>query len=57
MATLLERTREINNLLQTFEEIEYDSIARVISNIIKANVYIVGLDGTIKGNAFLDGFE
>ena len=57
MATLLERTREINNLLQTFEEIEYDSIARVISNIIKANVYIVGLDGTFKGNAFLDGFE
>lgn len=57
MATLLERTREINNLLQTFEEIEYDSIARVISNIIDANVYIVGIDGTIKGNAFRDDFE
>lgn len=57
MATLLERTREINNLLQTFEEIEYDSIARVISNIINANVYIVGIDGTIKGNAFRDDFE
>lgn len=57
MATLLERTREINNLLQTFEEIEYDSIARVISNVINANAYIVGLDGTIKGNAFRDDFE
>lgn len=57
MATLLERTREINNLLQTFEEIEYDSIARVISNVIHANAYIVGLDGTIKGNAFRDDFE
>ena len=40
MATLLERTRKINKLLQKSESVEYDGISRVLSNVIGANVYI-----------------
>lgn len=36
---------------------EYDSISRVLSNVIEANVYIVSKTGKIYGYAFLDDFE
>ena len=45
MATLLEKTRKINKLLQKAEVVEYDSISRVLSNVIEANVYIVSKTG------------
>ena len=57
MATLLERTREINHLLQEFEEIEYPTVAKVLSNVIGANVYIADVNGEILGYAFLNDFE
>ena len=57
MATLLEKTRKINKLLQKAEVVEYDSISRVLSNVIEANVYIVSKTGKIYGYAFLDDFE
>ena len=49
MATLLEKTRKINKLLQKAEVVEYDSISRVLSNVIEANVYIVIKTGKIYG--------
>ena len=42
MATLLEKTRKINRLLQRAESVEYDSISRVLSAVIDANVYEQG---------------
>ncbi len=57
MATLLERTRKINRVLQRFHNVEYKEIATVLSNVIDANVYIVDTDGSIYGYAFQDDFE
>lgn len=55
--TLLEKTRKINRLLQRSENVEYDGISRVLSNVLNANVYIVSKKGKIYGYAFLDDFE
>ena len=57
MATLLERTRKINRLLQRSENVEYDSISRVLCNVIDSNVYITNKQGKIFGYAFVDDFE
>ena len=57
MATLLEKTRKINRLLQRSETVEYDGISRVLSNVLGANVYITNQKGKIYGYAFIDDFE
>ena len=57
MATLLEKTRQINKLLQRSENVEYDGISKVLSNILDANVYIMDRNGDICGYAFVDNFE
>lgn len=57
MATLLERTRKINRVLQRFHNVDYKEMATVLSNVIDANVYIVDTAGTVYGCAFLDDFE
>ena len=57
MTSLLNKTRKINKLLQKAEVVEYDSISRVLSNVIEANVYIVNKTGKIYGYAFSDDFE
>ena len=57
MATLLEKTRQINKLLQRAENVEYDGISKVLSNILDANVYITNQNGDIFGYAFTDNFE
>lgn len=57
MATLLERTRKINKVLQRFHTVEYNEVAIVLSNVINANTYIVDVDGKIRGYALQDDFE
>ena len=57
MATLLEKTRRLNRLLQRSENVEYDGISRVLSNVLDANVYITNRQGKIYGYAFIDDFE
>ena len=57
MASLLEKTRKINKLLQRSENVEYDGISRVLSNVLNANVYITNKKGKIFGYAFVDDFE
>lgn len=52
--TLLEKTRKINKLLQRSENVEYDGIARVLSNVLQANIYIAGKKGDLYGYAFSD---
>ncbi|HEY3426128.1 MAG TPA: GTP-sensing pleiotropic transcriptional regulator CodY, partial [Negativicutes bacterium] len=37
--------------------VEYEEMSRVLSNVISANVYIVGRNGIIKGYALQDDFE
>ena len=57
MASLLEKTRKINRLLQRSENVEYDGVSRVLSNVLNANVYITNKKGKIYGYAFVDDFE
>ncbi|WP_371371267.1 GTP-sensing pleiotropic transcriptional regulator CodY [Sporomusa aerivorans] len=57
MSSLLERTREINKLLQKSENVEYGEVSSVLSSVMAANVYIVSKDGTVLGFALLDDFE
>jgi len=52
METLLERARKISRLMQSAENVEYDSIARVLGNVLGANVYIVNRQGSLCGYAF-----
>ena len=55
--TLLQKTRKINRLLQRSESVAYDSVARVLSSVLDANVYITDVKGAIFGYAFIDDFE
>jgi len=57
MNALLEKTRQINKLLQRAENVEYDSVAKVLSDVLDANVYIMNKIGDIYGYAFTDNFE
>ena len=52
--TLLEKTRKINKLLQRSENVEYDGISRVLSNVLQANIYIAGKRGELFGYALGD---
>ncbi len=56
-ASLLERTRKINKLLQKSENVEYKEISNVLSTVMSANVYIVSKEGIVLGYALLDDFE
>ena len=54
---LLEKTRKINKLLQRGEKVEYNAIARLLRDVIGANIYIVGRKGGVKGSALQDDFR
>jgi transcriptional pleiotropic repressor len=55
MATLLEKTRQINELLQqknTFDlkaELPYDKMAMVLGDILESNAYIISSTGVLLG--------
>lgn len=53
MITLLGKTRQINRLLQRSENVEYDGISRVLSNVLEANVYITDEVETYVGTPSL----
>lgn len=54
---LLEKTRRINRLLQRGEKVEFHAIARLLKEVIGANIYIVGRRGSLKGYALIHEFE
>lgn len=54
---LLEKTRKINRLLQRGEKVEFNAIARLLKEVIGANIYIVGRQGGLKGYALIHEFE
>lgn len=58
MKTLLERTREINKLIQKSAgyPISFPEMAEVLCKNIEANTYIIGKKGNVLGYAFLDSF-
>ena len=51
MTTLLEKTRKINKLLQRSENVEYNGVAKVLSNVLDASIYIANMTGDIHGYA------
>ena len=57
MDSLLDKTRKINILLQKSENVQFNGISSVLSNVIVSNVYIVGKNGQILGYSLLDEFE
>lgn len=50
---LLEKTRRINRLLQKGDKVEFNAIARLLKEVIGANIYIVGRKGGLKGYALI----
>ena len=54
MTTLLEKTRKINKLLQRSENVEYDGISKVLSNVLDADIYIVNKKGALYGYALAE---
>lgn len=58
MKTLLERTREINKLIQKSAgyPISFTEMAEVLCKNIEANTYILGRHGNVLGYAFIDNF-
>lgn len=58
MKTLLEKTRTVNKLLQKTagNPVEFTEMAKVLSDLIDCNIYIIGRRGKILGFAFMDGF-
>ena len=46
---LLDKTRQINQLLQRSEHVGYAELSTLLQELLEANVYIFGLDETVKG--------
>lgn len=57
MSSLLNQTREINQLLQKSEKVDYSEVVAFLSRCIEANVYLIAKDGKILGHALHEGFE
>ncbi|MDI6618273.1 MAG: GTP-sensing pleiotropic transcriptional regulator CodY [Clostridiales bacterium] len=59
MATLLEKTRMLNKILQksATEPVSFNEICNILTEVLKCNVYIVSKKGKILGYNFSEGFE
>lgn len=57
--TLLEKTRSLNRLLQRSagHPVDFDEICRVLSELSRANVYVVSRRGKILGHALKEGYS
>ncbi|MBS4024754.1 MAG: GTP-sensing pleiotropic transcriptional regulator CodY [Clostridia bacterium] len=58
MKNLLEKTRQINRLLQKSagHPVDFDEMAKVLGGMIESNCYIVGRRGKIMGYHFIETF-
>ena len=58
MKNLLEKTRSINKLIQRAagNPVDFEEMAKVLSQAVEANCYIVGRRGRILGFCFMPGF-
>ncbi|MCL6561964.1 MAG: GTP-sensing pleiotropic transcriptional regulator CodY [Firmicutes bacterium] len=59
MQELLEKTRRINRLLQRTagHPVNFEEMAKMLSELIQANVYVVSRRGKVLGYALMDSFE
>lgn len=59
MTTLLEKARMLNKVLQKTgtEPVSFKEIAKLLSNVLRCNIYIVNKKGKILGYDFSEGFE
>lgn len=59
MQELLEKTRRLNRLLQKTagQSVDFEQMARMLSDLIEANIYVVTRTGEVVGYALLDSFE
>lgn len=59
MKSLLEKTREINSLIQKSagHPISFDEMSAVLSENIDANIYIIGRRGKILGYSFMKNYN
>ncbi|WP_373898471.1 GTP-sensing pleiotropic transcriptional regulator CodY [Haloimpatiens sp. FM7315] len=59
MASLLEKTRKINKILQKTgtEPVAFDDICKILSEVLDCNVYVISRKGKILGHNFSSGFE
>lgn len=57
--TLLEKTRTINKLIQRAagNPVDFEEMAKVLSQAVISNIYIVGRRGKILGYSFMNHFE
>jgi len=57
--TLLEKTRTINKLIQRAagNPVDFEEMAKVLSQAVISNIYIVGRRGKILGYSFMTNFE
>jgi len=58
MRNLLEKSRTLNKLLQNASghPVDYTEMAKVLGDLINANVYITGRSGRFLGYSFMDDF-
>ena len=54
--SLLEKTRRLSKLLQERDNAQYQDVANLMSDVIEANVYIVGNKGDVKGYSLCQDF-
>ncbi len=57
--SLLEKTRKLNKILQTSagQKVNFDDIAKILSEVLNSNVYIGSKKGKVWGYALMDGFK
>ncbi|MDR1193037.1 MAG: GTP-sensing pleiotropic transcriptional regulator CodY [Peptococcaceae bacterium] len=58
MKNLLEKSRTLNKLLQkaSGHPVEFTEMARVLGDLINANIYVTGINGKLLGYSFMDDF-
>ena len=54
--SLLQKTRKLSKLLQERDNAQYQDVANLMSDVIEANVYIVGNKGDVKGYSLRQDF-
>jgi transcriptional pleiotropic repressor len=57
VTTLLNQTREINQLLQASEKVDYNKVTKLLGEFVAANVYLIDKEGVILGYALYENFE
>ena len=56
-SVLLEKTRKISRLLEKVEKISYGDLSKTLSEVMRANVYLVNREGIILGYSIAGDFE